>query len=68
MSEPPPHPDPSDRARELPAHPDSDDVESPSPAGRTVDWTGVAVVVVIGVLFAALLILHLTGVVGPGGH
>lgn len=52
---------------ELPSHPDSDDTTPYRQPSRTSRAT-VAVFVVIGVLFAVLVILHLAGVVGPGAQ
>lgn len=51
---------------ELPSHPDDDDTVGDQ--GRPTDrnWASVVIVVVGGVLVALLVILHLTGVVGPG--
>lgn len=66
MSEQPP--DPGDHAMELPTHPESAEEHSPPRQERPVDWTTVAVVAVIGGLLAVMVILHLTGVVGPGAH
>jgi hypothetical protein len=53
---------------ELPTHPESAEEHSPPRQERPVDWTTVAVVAVIGGLLAVMVILHLTGVVGPGAH
>jgi hypothetical protein len=53
---------------DLPAHPESDEAGSRPPTARAVDWTGVIVIAVIGTLLAVLVILHLTGAVGPGAH
>lgn len=53
---------------ELPSHPES---EEPSSHRRPATASGratVAVYVVIGVLVAVIVILHLTGVVGPGAN
>ena len=50
----------------LPAHPDRvDDAEAPSEGTR---WTGIALVAVLGALLVLIVVLHLTGVVGPGAH
>lgn len=54
---------------ELPTHPEADDPPasgpspSPSPSSR---WSRVLVGVLLG-LVAVVVLLHLTGVVGPGG-
>ncbi len=41
---------------------------SERPGGARANWATVLVVGFIGALVVALLILHLTGVVGPSGH
>jgi hypothetical protein len=48
---------------ELPPHPERDEPESPTGA----KWITVLVVTVVFALVAALVILHLAGVVGPAG-
>ena len=53
---------------DLPAHPESDEAGVRPPTDRAVDWTGVIVIAVIGALLTVIVILHLTGVVGPGAH
>lgn len=54
---------------ELPAHPEADDSgtgpRSPTTATSRATWLVVAVVVG---LLAVIVILHLTGVVGPGAN
>ncbi|MGH8775447.1 MAG: hypothetical protein ACRDWI_09830 [Jiangellaceae bacterium] len=64
MSTPPPDQGP----RGLPSHPEAD--ESFDAAGRDtgVNWATVVVFALIGALVVVILILHLTGVVGPAGH
>jgi hypothetical protein len=49
---------------ELPTHPERDDDQESATA---VNWTTVLIVTVVFALVAALVILHLTGVVGPAG-
>jgi hypothetical protein len=49
---------------ELPSHPEADHGE-PAASGRAGT---IAVVVVVGALIAAVIILHLTGIVGPSAH
>jgi hypothetical protein len=50
---------------ELPAHPQRhDDQESET----GVTWVAVVVITVVIALVAALVILHLTGIVGPAAH
>jgi hypothetical protein len=58
-----------DGAMELPSHPESEGPASgphpgPTPGGRGT----VAVLVVVAALVAVIVILHLTGAVGPGAH
>jgi hypothetical protein len=31
-------------------------------------WAGIVIAVFFGVLLIAMIVLHLAGVVGPGGH
>ena len=52
---------------ELPSHPESEDTTPYRQPPRTSRAT-IAVFVVGGVLFVVLVILHLTGVVGPGAQ
>jgi hypothetical protein len=49
---------------ELPSHPERDDDQESATA---VNWTTVLVVTVVVGLVALLVILHLSGVVGPTG-
>jgi len=50
-------------AMELPSHPERDDDQESATA---INWVTVLVVTVVFALVAVLVILHLTGVVGPG--
>src|SRR5262245_56197708 len=60
-----PEPLPPER-HELPAHPDRvDDADLPVADRR---WGGIAVVVLLGALLVLIVVLHLTGIVGPGAH
>ena len=53
---------------DLPSHPDADDsVDSPD-GDRRPSWGGRIVVGAIIALVVVVLLLHLTGVVGPGAH
>jgi hypothetical protein len=47
---------------ELPAHPEHDDDQQSATA---INWATVVIVTVVFVLAATLIILHLTGIVGP---
>jgi hypothetical protein len=55
---------------ELPRHPDTSDTGH-APTDRATGktpWTGIVIAVVFGVFLIAMVVLHLAGVVGPGGH
>ncbi|MGH9119114.1 MAG: hypothetical protein ACRD0A_14900 [Acidimicrobiales bacterium] len=60
--------DPHDPGMTPPAHPEDDDAPPGSRPARTLDRTAVAVLVVVAALLALMVILHLSGVVGPGAH
>jgi hypothetical protein len=49
-----------------PAHPDRMDDADPPAAGSA--RAGIAVAVLLGLLVALIVVLHLTGAVGPGAH
>lgn len=50
---------------DLPSHPErSDTTPDPQPSSSR-NWAGVAVVVVLGAFLLLIVLLHLTGVVGP---
>jgi hypothetical protein len=52
----------------LPSHPDADDsTDAPDGDART-SWGGRIVVGAIIAVVVAVILLHLTGVVGPGAH
>ena len=52
---------------DLPPHPEADD--DAGPAGVTARRLATAIVVaLVAAAFAALVIFHVTGVVGPAGH
>ena len=53
---------------ELPAHPESEGTASGRQPGTGVSWGTVAVFVVIAALLVVIVVLHLTGAVGPGAH
>ena len=51
---------------DLPSHPDTDDsAGAPAPASRT-SWPARVLIGLIVALVALVIVLHLTGVVGPG--
>ena len=64
MSVLPPELDPTG----MPAHPETSDSPNRESSGRDVNWAMVVVLALIGTLFVVIVILHLTGVVGPVGH
>jgi hypothetical protein len=47
---------------ELPAHPEQDDDQK---SATTINWATVLAITVVFALAATLVILHLTGIVGP---
>jgi hypothetical protein len=47
---------------ELPAHPQRDDDQESATA---ISWTAVVVIAIVFALVAVVVILHLTGIVGP---
>lgn len=51
---------------ELPSHPEADDSGADQRPAASVTWVTWLVVAVVVGLLAAMVILHLTGVVGPG--
>jgi hypothetical protein len=55
-------PDVRSRAMELPTHPEQDDDHE---SATSIGWGTVLVVSVVFALVAVLVILHLTGIVGP---
>lgn len=55
----------------LPSHPGTDDEPGHMTAGqptRRPSGTRILVVAIVVLLVAGMVILHLTGVVGPGSH
>lgn len=57
---------------DLPSHPDSgndaDGRPAPEPASRTPRWVTVVGIIIAIVVVGLVAALHLTGVIGPGGH
>lgn len=53
---------------ELPAHPDNDKGSSHQRQTTTRGRGTAFVIAVVIALFVAMILLHLTGVVGPGAH
>ena len=52
----------------MPSHPETSDSANRESSSRDVNWAMVVVLALIGTLFVVIVILHLTGVVGPAGH
>lgn len=50
----------------VPAHPDSGDFSGERGPGS--NWPMLVILGLIGAVFVLVVILHLTGVVGPGAH
>jgi hypothetical protein len=53
---------------ELPPHPESEDTSPDKKPATTTGWGARIVIGVVIALVAAIVILHLTGVVGPGAN
>jgi hypothetical protein len=57
---------------DLPSHPDTDDADAGhgrgSATGGTPRWVSLVGTIVAIMVVALLIVLHLTGVLGPGGH
>ena len=47
-----------------PSHPEADDGPPGDDTGRNINW----VIAVVGSVFLVVVVLHLTGVVGPLAH
>lgn len=53
---------------ELPPHPESEDTGPSQKPATAVGWGTRIVIALVVALVAAIVILHLTGVVGPGAN
>ncbi len=56
---------------QLPSHPGTDDEPGHASLGkppRPRPWSRILVVAIVVLLVAGMVVLHLTGVVGPGSH
>lgn len=53
---------------ELPSHPETDDTGPDQKPATTVSWVSKLVIAVVAILLAVIVILHLTGVVGPAAQ
>jgi hypothetical protein len=53
---------------EPPPHPESQDDAPYEPPASPSTWATRVVIAVFVLLFALIVVLHLTGVVGPGAH
>jgi hypothetical protein len=52
---------------DLPSHPDADDTNA-RPSATGANWRVRVLVGLIGLMVALVIVLHLTGVVGPAGR
>ena len=55
-------------SEQLPSHPARDETPTPRQKTRSTDRAAVVVVAVVATLLVVMVVLHLTGVVGPGAH
>jgi hypothetical protein len=53
---------------DLPSHPESENAATDRKPVTPVGWGTWVVVAIVIALVAAIVILHLSGVVGPGAH
>lgn len=59
MADPPPYPDTGN---------DADDTAADREPAITGSWVSKVIIALVAALLAVIVILHLTGVVGPGTH
>lgn len=57
-----------DREAQLPSHPESEDTTPYDLPTTPSAWSTRIVIAVAVILVAIIVVLHLTGVVGPGAH
>ena len=50
----------------MPTHPDRVDDEA-APRAR-ITWAGLTIAIALGAMLVLIVVLHLTGLVGPGTH
>jgi hypothetical protein len=53
---------------ELPSHREADDTGPDQHPATTPSWSVVLGIAIVAVLLAVIVILHLTGAIGPGAH
>jgi hypothetical protein len=63
-----PEPGGTEMASELPSHPEADEPAPAREPGSASSWASMLLVGIVVALVATLVILHLTGVVGPAGN
>ena len=49
---------------EPPSHPEADDAGPDQGPGENINW----IIVIVGIVFLIVIVLHLTGTVGPASH
>lgn len=53
---------------EMPSHPSQDDTAQRHDPATSTRWVAPVVIGIIAVVFVVMVILHLSGAVGPGAH